>query len=43
MNSPYEENDSGQDIPEEGWDWIEMTAMVGLGLVAFFIIYVWAK
>jgi hypothetical protein len=46
MNDDYEQNDSGQDLPEEPSKldtWLELFALAGLGLVAFFIVYTWAK
>lgn len=42
MSDRYDENDSGQD-EDDHWDWVELIGMVGLGALAFYIVYVWAK
>ena len=46
MKSPYNENDSGQDLPEDKNSndfWLELIAMSMIGVVIFLIVYTWAK
>lgn len=46
MSEMYDENDSGQDLPDEKErvDYLlEIVAIGLLGMVAFLIVYAWAK